>query len=418
MTLNGGTPDPTDSDGGELLDELEASLVRYVILPSPEALAAVTLWIAATHAAQAWNTAPRLLITGPEKRCGKSRLLDIVEATCHRPVMTVNASPSAIYRLIGAADGDPPTVLIDEADTIFGPAAGEHEDLRGLLNAGHQRNRPALRWDVNTRSVEELDTYAMAALAGIGRFPDTIQDRAVIIKMRRRAPNEMVLPYRIRRDAPPLNRLRFRLHQWALTNLDQLTTAQPDMPLEDRAADTWEALIAVADIVGSSWPQRGRNAALVLTEQAQDDDDGTIPTQLLADIQRALDGRQQIRTPDLLLALKADTEAPWASHGPTGLTARSMAVILKEFGIKACRVTIDGTQQRGYAANDFLDAWARYLPTPTPSEVSQVSEVSNPQVSPVDSPRHFCQGDPSRSAPGVTTDHQHRQPRPNQRRPR
>jgi len=31
-------------------------------------------------------------------------------------------------------------MLVDEADTIFGPKAeGANEDLRGLFNAGHQR---------------------------------------------------------------------------------------------------------------------------------------------------------------------------------------------------------------------------------------------------------------------------------------
>ncbi len=189
-------------DGARLLNQVSTALTRYVVLPSPEAITAVTLWIAASHAAPAWNTAARLVIRAPEKRCGKSRLLDVIEAVCHRPVMTVNASPAAIYRLIGIAEGDPPTVLIDEADTIFGPEA-THEDLRGLLNAGHQRGRPALRWDVNTRTVEELETYAMVALAGIGRLPDTIEDRAVIIRMRRRARHETVQPYRVRCDAPP-----------------------------------------------------------------------------------------------------------------------------------------------------------------------------------------------------------------------
>jgi hypothetical protein len=59
--------------------------------------------------------------------------------------------------------------------------------LRGLLNAGHQRNRPAIRWDAGTRSLETIPTFAMAALAGIGAMPDTIEDRAVVIKMRRLA---------------------------------------------------------------------------------------------------------------------------------------------------------------------------------------------------------------------------------------
>lgn len=347
-------------DGAQLLHQVEQSLRRYVILPSDEATTAVTLWIAASHAAPAWNTAARLVIRAPEKRCGKSRLLDIIEAICHRPIMTVNASPSAIYRLIGSAQGDPPTVLIDEADTIFGDHTGPNEDLRGLLNAGHQRGRPALRWDVNTRTVEELDTYAMAALAGIGRMPDTIEDRAVIIKMRRRAPNETVQPYRLRRDAPPLNRLRAQLHQWARSHHDQLTKAIPEMPLEDRAADTWEALIAIADQAGAPWPELARAAAVFLTDEVGNDE--SIATVLLADCRAAFAGRSVIRTDELLAKLKAELEAPWATYGPNGLTPRSLAKILKEFGITSHNLRQDGTQSKGYRASEFVDAWARYLP--------------------------------------------------------
>jgi hypothetical protein len=89
-----------------------------VILPSEESTDAVTLWIADTHIQPAWAHAPRLVIRAPEKRCRKSRLLDLVEATRHRPLITVNASPATVYRAIG--NDDPPTLLVDEADTIFG----------------------------------------------------------------------------------------------------------------------------------------------------------------------------------------------------------------------------------------------------------------------------------------------------------
>ncbi|WP_240051773.1 hypothetical protein [Pseudonocardia sp. EV170527-09] len=85
-----------------------------------------------------------------------------------------------------------------EADTIFGPKADAHEDLRGLLNAGHQRNRPAKRYDAARNRVESIPTFAMAALAGIGAMPDTIEDRAVIIRMRRRASHETAPAVRVR----------------------------------------------------------------------------------------------------------------------------------------------------------------------------------------------------------------------------
>src|SRR5881628_3468357 len=88
--------------------------------------------------------------------------------------------------------------------------------------------------------VESIPTFAMAALAGIGAMPDTIEDRAVVIRMRRRAPNETVSPYRHRRDRPSLRQLAEQLTAWSRADLSALELAEPDMPVEDRAADTWE----------------------------------------------------------------------------------------------------------------------------------------------------------------------------------
>jgi hypothetical protein len=218
------------SDGAALLYELRAALTRYVILPTSDAAVAVVLWIAATHAQAAWQHAARLVIRAPEKRCGKSRLLDIVEGTCHAPLITVNCSPAAVYRSIGA--DSPPTLLIDEADTIFGPAAaGANENLRGLLNAGHQRKQPTTRYDGATRTVEKIPTFAMAALAGIGAMRDTIEDRAVVIRMRRRGPGEQVAPFRHKRDRPALTTIAAALSDWLGAHLAELEKAEPPMPL-------------------------------------------------------------------------------------------------------------------------------------------------------------------------------------------
>src|SRR5512133_2530273 len=92
------------TDGAALLDELHAVLVRYVVLPSPEAADAVVLWIAATHAQPCWEHAPRLAAISPEKRCGKSRLMDIVEATAWHSIVTVNISPAALVRCVTHED--------------------------------------------------------------------------------------------------------------------------------------------------------------------------------------------------------------------------------------------------------------------------------------------------------------------------
>ncbi|MEV4772133.1 DUF3631 domain-containing protein [Micromonospora humida] len=397
-------------DGAAILDQLHGCLTKYVILPSPEAVDAVALWIAATHAQAAWAHAPRLVIRAPEKRCGKSRLLDIVEGCCHDPLITVNASPAAVYRAIGT--GQPPTLLVDEADTLFGGKnADANEDLRGLLNAGHQRNRPAIRWDNNTQSLEKIPTFAMAALAGIGAMPDTIEDRAVVIRMRRRAPGEKVAPYRHRRDGPALRTVAQQLAGWLRANLTTLEAAEPPMPVEDRAADTWEPLVAVADLAGGTWPARARHAVTVLTAEADEAGNVSHRVRLLADIRTAfttLGDPTAAPTADLLTALNSDPEAPWADSGPNGLTGKKLGDLLRDFEIRSETIRFTVGQAKGYTRDAFTDAWQRYCPQPeTPATGVSVPNVptSFPQVIPgTDYPTGTDQSVPRRTpatAPGT-----------------
>ena len=144
--------------------------------------------------------------------------------------------------------------------------------------------------------MEKIQTFAMAALAGIGAMPDTIEDRAAVIRMRRRAPGEQVQPYRVRRDGPELDELRQLLNQWLAPQVVELTKAAPDMPLEDRAADTWEPMIAVADLAGGQWPRAARKAAVALTSDRDAGDEGSTPTRLLADCRTAFQDADALPT--------------------------------------------------------------------------------------------------------------------------
>ena len=376
-------PGPFDDEAGEsasavVLDDLRAKLRQYVILPSPEAADAVTLWIAATHAQPAWETATRLVITAPEKRCGKSRLLDVVEATCHAPLVTVNISPAALVRSIG---NDPPVLLLDEADTVFGRKAADlHEDLRGLINAGHQRNRPYIRWDATTRTPEHCPTFSMAALAGIGDMPDTIMDRAVVIRMRRRAPGETVKPFRSRRDAPPLRVLRDRLTAWVRPRLDDLNKAEPDMPVEDRAADNWEPLIAVADLAGGDWSQRARRACGVLTDAAGQDT--TLGERLLADLRVVFGVAEALHGVTILDRLHKIDEAPWSDWYGHPLNQRDLARLIKPYGVASVDVKVDGVNRKGYRREHLYDAWTRYLPASQDLSATSAT-AATPQVNAV-----------------------------------
>jgi hypothetical protein len=366
--------EPTTSsatEGAQVLADLRAQIKRYVVIPSEEALTAVTLWIAATHLQRAWQHAPRLAIVAPEKRCGKSRLLDVVTETVRNPLITVNASPAAIFRSID--DEDPPSLLVDEADTLFSTAkaAEKNEEVRGLINAGHQRNRPTLRVTGPEHKPTAFPTFAMAALAGIGDLPDTVMDRSVVIRMRRRAAGEKVAAFRTTRDTPALHAIRDRISAWLQPLYQRALEMEPPMPVEDRAADTWEPLVVIADLAGGEWPTLARTACRVMTDyEAGQDEEGGLRTRLLVGIHRAFAAENDppvLGTRRLLEHLNADKEAPWAEHSTNGLTPRGLQLLLQPYGISSAnRRFPDGTQAKGFARNQFLDTWARYCSEPKP----------------------------------------------------
>jgi Protein of unknown function (DUF3631) len=377
--------------GAALLDRLHAELTAFVVFPTAHAADAVCLWIATTHAVDAFEFAPRLAITSPEKRCGKSRLLDVIEATCHDPMATADTTTAALVRCIG--QNTPPTLLIDEADAKFGSkrAAEQHEDLRALLNAGFQRGRDARRCVGPMSKVERFPTFAMAALAAIGGLPDTITDRAVNVRMQRRPNGRTVAKYRLRRDRPRLVALGTELAEWAASQLEALRTAEPDLPVDDRAADTWEPLVAIADTAGGSWPGRARRACAAMTAEAEQADmEASLGRLLLAGVQAAFTaaGLAEIPSADLVTRLRAVPDAPWST---LDLDQRKLARRLTEYGVKADRIYITGPkgerrQVRGYKLADLTDPFARYLSDltddPYPSPSFNVT-LSSAQVIPV-----------------------------------
>ena len=358
--------------GDEVLDQVHAAFSRYVIFPSPEAADAVVLYVAASHAQPAWQHATRLVVKSAEKRCGKTRLFEVAREMVHHALPTVSISPAALVHSIDEAD--PPTLICDEADRMFGGNRGLSESMEivtGIINAGFSRNWPYTRWDVTTRSRQECPTFAMAMLASKGvSLPDTIEDRAVIITMRRKLPSDGGGKFRAAQAIPSLRALRERLAEWIVPSQGELEKAAPVMPpgLDDRAEDLWEPLLAIADLAGGTWPKRARRAAHVLAaERADADTDSSYGVRLLSDIHDLYAGFHLSFMPsrELLGKLVQIDEAPWRD---LDLTTRALSDRLRTFGIRSCRNTT-GTM-RGYRLEDFADAFGRYLGPSTPSPVS------------------------------------------------
>jgi hypothetical protein len=305
-----------------------------------------------------------------EPASGKSRAFEITELLVPRPVATVNASSAYIFRKIGSDDGKP-TILFDKIDAIFGPRAQEHEDLRALLNAGHKSGSFVGRCVTTGKTVttEELPAFSAVALAGLGWLPDTILTRSIIVRMRPRKADERVEPFRRRLHVADGDRVLDLIQVWAANVPAEIQ--YPDLPtgIVDRAADVWEPVLTVAALVGGEWPSRGRAAALALLKAGQDAEP-SLGLRLLEDLRAVFGDRDFIATAVILGKLLEIEEAPWGD--PWGrnpakpLDGRGLAKLLKVYGIKPQLKRID-TVLRGYAREDFEDAWARYL-SPIPGK--------------------------------------------------
>lgn len=349
--------------GAELLDDIERFIRRFVVLPN-EGYVAMTLWTAHAHALEHAESTPRLSFLSPEPECGKTRALEVLELLVPNAMLAVNATPAALFRAVADLERKP-TLLFDEIDTIFGPKAKENEELRGLLNAGHRRSGVAYRCvgEGTKQKVQPFPAFAAVALAGIGDLPDTILSRSIVIAMRRRRADEHVEPFRRRQAEAEGSQLRSRLERWCAWHARELS-AIPAMPsgLTDRAADAWEPLFAIADAAGGHWPERARVAAVALLA-AKAEKEPSLGVRLLADIREIFEREDKDALPTALLLerLNALEEAPWRNLRGKELDAYSLARRLAAYSIKSKNIRTAVGVTKGYAREDFYEAWQRYL---------------------------------------------------------
>lgn len=372
-------PWPQPVDGLALLRDLSATVRRFIVCDHHTAIAA-SLWVAMTHLMDVVDVAPLAVITAPEKRCGKSQLLTLLGKLAHRPLTASNISPAALFR---AVDAWKPTLLVDEADTFM----RENEELRGILNAGHTRDSAyVVRVVGEDFKPTKFSVWGAKALAGIGHLADTLMDRAIVLELRRKLPHESV--ERLRHAEPGLfDDLASKLARWAEDNRDAVRRARPELPasLNDRAQDNWEPLLAIAHVAGGKWPELGRQAALKLS--GADSPSMTVGTELLADIQEIFEHKKVLRitSADLIEALCADDEKPWATYNRgKPITPRQISKRLGEYGIKPKTVRVGYDRAKGYELGQFIDAFSRYLSSTPPASVTTLQPNNHGALSVTD----------------------------------
>ncbi len=365
-------PDPVD--GAALLDDLRKHFERYVVLPAHGA-SALALWTLHSWTHDAFETSPALGVTSPVKRCGKSRVLDALEPVVRRPFRTGGATAALVFRV---TDVSSPTLLMDEADSYL---PGD-EQLRGIINTAHTK---AGAWTARTVGDDfeprRFSTWAPIALAGIGSLPDTVRDRAIVLALRRKRKGEGVARLRsdrVFRDAEPLRRKAAR---WAKDHEEELREADPDTPgvLDDRAADGWRPLLALADLAGDAWPNRARTAAVAISAGRDAGEDESLGVKLLLDCRTAFGDADRFPSSALVQKLNDMEDRPWAEVGKNDkpLSAPTLARLLRPFGVTPRTIRQpSGETAKGYLRESFADAWATYTASEPTSATGTPSHVN------------------------------------------
>ena len=339
------------------LDYIAEEARCHVIFQDPSDADAIALWIASSYLLDQWGLFPKLLINSPERECGKSTALQVVEAFVRNGRIASSITPSAVYRFIESCA---PTLLIDEADRSL----RGNEELNAIINAGHTR-RTATKMlsgkgaDGDWTPVE-FSLWCPQVIAGIGEFEDTLMSRSIVIGLRRKLTSEQVSRMHIRYFEDQ-DFLRKFLIEWA--EGVTLNTSPLDLPPQagNRMQDNWEPLFRVASMVGESWIARALNAFNVIEVQRKPDKVGSSGSELLADIREIVKDEIAPEVPSnvLLDKLLYHRDSDWitAIHGRP-INGKWLAKTLKLYGVRpqrraACNV---------YLRADFDEAFKRYLP--------------------------------------------------------
>jgi hypothetical protein len=365
-----------------ILDKINDLLKKLVILKNEETYWALTLWLAHTYAIKEFDFTPRLAIWSPEKRCGKSLLMEITSYLIEKPRMTSSISVSALFRTIEQFEGT--VVFLDETDRTFGRDANREKanDLIQICNSGFKRGSTVIRTEGKDFKIKEFKVFCPVVLAGIGinSIPETIADRSILIEMRRKYPNESIQEFESDQIDEIFEPLRKFLREWIDENSNKFRQARPEMPseLNSRARDVWKGLFKIAESAGDTWKEKAWNACLVLQVGREGEDEVSWKLRLLEDIRRVFDG-DRMGTQELLDALKTIEDASYKFN--ERFNSHYLSNGLKDYGIKSEQLTPrtthgeEGKQYRGYRRSSFKEAWKRYLPEQSVITVNSVTDI-------------------------------------------
>jgi len=208
-----------------------------------------------------------LAIVSPEKRCGKTTTLATLTKLCNRPIAASSISAASMFRSIDAWQ---PSLLIDEADTFL----KSNDELRGIINSGHTKDAAyVIRCVGPNHDPMQFSTWCPKVIAMIGMPPGTILDRSVVVPLSRKLPGETVEQLDDSTEEI-FNELKATIIRFVRDNTHNLKMAKPKRLQvgNDRHADDWKPLLAIAAVAGKEILEKTELAAQMLMLNMEDEE--------------------------------------------------------------------------------------------------------------------------------------------------
>jgi Protein of unknown function (DUF3631) len=343
---------PEPVNGADLVKDMSAAIKKHVILDNDQTLG-IALWCIHTHARDAAEHYPRLHVSSPAKRCGKTTLLRTISPMTLRPLSTENISMAALFRTIEMVE---PTLIIDEVDTFL----KDNDDMRGLLNAGHMHGGQVIRTVGEDFEPRAFSVDGPVIIAGIGNIPATLEDRSITIPLKRKLKKDLVARLRSKQTAH-LDKLGRQAARWVADNIITLMAADPELPdkLNDRQQDNWRPLIAIADAISDDLGKKTRKAAIAISsDEAAEDDDAA--TMLLNDVAAVM--TRDMTSEELVSCLTGLSDRPWSEwRRGQPITKTGVARMLKPFGLRPKEVRVGADTMKMYLKQSVMEARDRYV---------------------------------------------------------
>ena len=341
-----------------LVADLAAYFQGYLHCCDPAYPLVLAVWAVGTWAFDRFYSFPYLVVNGRTKGAGKTRVLELLKGVVRRPVMAVNPSLPAIYRMIAASQGHV-TILWDEAEVTA--SSNRKSQASEILNSGYRRGQTVPRTAPGGQGVVEYATYCPKVFGMIGSPGDTLSDRSILVTMERGTAPREYLPEVAEGEARTLQAEIVRVLSSGAADV----AAAPPLFLQARAREVWAPLFGVAAWLGLDAAtldvltrfavdsQERKGLPVVAAYDPAEEDrarDAAYAVTLRRDLGRVLDGREKrIATVELLGRLAALPDGPWRAFRGVGLDAVRLAALLEVAHGPAPKLIRQGkTVSRGY----------------------------------------------------------------------